>query len=93
MSIILLLQHEDLSVSILKKLMSESDNMNVLAEFVSSREGLGLNDLKLIELMIQPPKRGKTLPEPWAKREFLCEVSQLMHALHMTLIIIIMTLL
>ena len=60
-------------MSILKKLISE--NINVLAEFVSSKEGLGLNEFKLIELMIQPPKRGKKLPQLWTTREFLCEVS------------------
>jgi hypothetical protein len=59
-------------VSILKKLVS--DNINVLAEFVSSKEDLGLNEFKLIEFMIQPPQ-GNKLPEPWANREFLCEVS------------------
>ena len=54
-----------------------SDNINVLAEFVSSKEDLRLNEFKLIELMIQPPhaQKGEKLPEPWTKREFLCEVS------------------
>ena len=67
-------------MSILKKLMS--DNINVLAEFVCSKEGLGINEFKLIELMIQPPKMGNKLPEPWTKREFLCEVSFMtMHVL------------
>jgi hypothetical protein len=64
-------------VSILRKLVS--DNTNVLAEFVSSKEGLGLDDLKLIEFMIRPPtepegdKKGdiKKLPKPWTNREFL----------------------
>ena len=60
-------------MSVLKKLVSE--NINVLAEFVSSKEGLGINEFKLIELMIRPPERGKKFPEPWTKREFLCEVS------------------
>ena len=59
-------------MSILKKLVSE--NVNVLAEFVGSKEGLGINEFKLIELMIRPPKRGNRLPEPWINREFLCEV-------------------
>ena len=48
----------------------------MLAEFVSLKEGLGIDDFKLIELMIRPPKRGQKLPEPWTKREFLCEVSR-----------------
>jgi hypothetical protein len=52
-----------------------SDNINVLAEFVSSKEDLGVDEFKLIEFMIQPPLKGNTLPEPWANREFLCEVS------------------
>ena len=60
-------------MSIFKKLVV--DNLNVLAEFVSLKENLGVNEFKLIELMIQPPKNGKKLPDPWKKREFLCEAS------------------
>lgn len=43
----------------------------MLAEFVN--QGLGKNDVKLIELMMKP-ERDKKLPEPWKCREFLCEV-------------------
>ena len=43
----------------------------MLAEFVN--QGLGENDVKLIELMMKPEK-DKKLPEPWKCREFLCEV-------------------
>lgn len=60
-------------MSVLKKLVS--DNINVLVEFVSSKESLGIDEFKLIELMIRPPTKGDRLPEPWTKREFLCEVS------------------
>lgn len=47
----------------------------MLAEFVSMKENLGLNEFKLIELMIRPPEKGKKVPDLWKKREFLCEVS------------------
>ena len=43
----------------------------MLAEFVN--QGLGENDVKLIELMMKP-ETDKKLPEPWKNREFLCEV-------------------
>lgn len=43
----------------------------MLAEFVN--EGLGVNDVKLIELMIKP-NVGEKLSDPWKGREFLCEV-------------------
>ena len=54
-----------------------SENTSVLAEFVSSKEGLGFKEFKLIEFMIRPPDAGKgeKIPELWTKREFLCEVS------------------
>ena len=45
--------------------------MSVLAEFVN--EGLAVEELRLIELMIKPQK-GVKLPGPWKNREFLCEV-------------------
>ena len=71
-----MLQHEDLSVSIFRRLVAE--NIDVLAEFVNLKEGVGIKDFKLIELMIRPPKPGlgqkSKLPEPWKDREFLCEV-------------------
>ena len=66
------LQHEDLSVSIFRHLMTE--NINVLAEFVSLKEGLGVHEFQLIELMIRPPERGQKLSDRWKYREFLCEV-------------------
>ena len=77
-------------MSILKKLVS--DNITVLAEFVSSKENLGINHFKLIELMIRPPVRGQKLPEPWAKREFLCEVSQylLTYVISLAFVIVIL---
>ena len=69
----LILQHEELSIKIFKKLVV--DNTDVLVEFVSLKEDLGLNEFKLIEHMIRPPEKGGKLPEPWKHREFLCEVS------------------
>lgn len=45
--------------------------MSVLVEFVN--EDLGVEELKLIELMIKPQK-GVRLSDPWKNREFLCEV-------------------
>jgi hypothetical protein len=48
-----------------------AENIPVLAEFVN--QGLGGNDVKLIELMMKP-ESDKKLPEPWKYREFLCEV-------------------
>ena len=44
----------------------------MLAEFVN--QGLGENEVRLIELMMKPEK-DKKLPEPWKYREFLCEVA------------------
>ena len=44
----------------------------MLAEVIN--EGLGLDDIKLIELMIKPEARHIKLPDPWKDREFLCEV-------------------
>ena len=69
----LILQHEELSIKIFKKLVV--DNTDVLVEFVSLKEDLGLNEFKLIEHMIRPPKKRGKLPKPWKHREFLCEVS------------------
>ena len=45
--------------------------------FVSLKENLGVNEFKLIELMIRPLENGEKLLDPWKKREFLCEVSGL----------------
>ena len=45
----------------------------MLIEFVN--EDLGVEELKLIELMIKP-QMGIKLPDPWKNREFLCEVRQ-----------------
>ena len=53
-----------------------TENMNVLAEFVNLKEGLGIDEFKLIELMIRPLERRQKLPEPWTCREFLCEVRE-----------------
>ena len=66
-------QHEDLSVSIFRHLMTE--NVNVLAEFINLKENLGIHEFQLIELMIRPPEREQKLPDMWKCREFLCEVS------------------
>ena len=44
----------------------------MLAEVIN--EGLGLDDIKLIELMIKPETRCTKLTDPWKDREFLCEV-------------------
>ena len=65
------MQHENLSITILQQLLAK--NTSVLVEFVS--EGLGVEELKLIELMIKPQKEVK-LSDPWKNREFLCEVRQ-----------------
>ena len=64
------MQHEDFSIIIFKHLLAS--NPPVLAEVIS--EGLGLDDIKLIELMIKP-QTGIKLPAPWKNREFLCEVT------------------
>ena len=53
-----------------------TENINVLAEFVNLKEGLGIDEFKLIELMIRPPERRQKLPESWTHREFLCEVRE-----------------
>lgn len=70
--VFLLYQHEDFSIKIFWQLLAR--NTSVLAEFVNL--GLGVNEVKLIELMINPPKvrSGEKLPDPWKQREFLCEV-------------------
>jgi hypothetical protein len=63
------MQHEEISIIMFRRLLTE--NIPVLAEFVN--QGLGENDVKLIELMMKP-ESDKKLPEPWKCREFLCEV-------------------
>lgn len=48
------------------------ENPGVLAQFVDLKCGLGVDEFKLIELMIKPPEK---MPDPWKNKEFLHEVS------------------